>query len=86
MNTAKIGQRTKCKFSIEHNGIVYNLGVMIPGSAMKKAHLFVRKWVLKEWQRTLKNNETTAMVMADGLEYASVYGYHKNRSVQSITL
>jgi hypothetical protein len=53
---------------------------------MKKAHLFVRKWVLKEWQRTLKNNETTAMVMADGLEYASVYGYHKNRSVQSITL
>ena len=86
MSTVVISQRQKCHFQIEHNGIVYNLGMMILGSAMKKAHLFVRKWVLKEWQRTLKNNETTAMVMADGREYASVYGCHKNRSVQSITL
>jgi len=86
MSTTTIGQRTKCKFSIEHNGIVYNLGMMIPGSAMKKAHLFVRKWVLKEWQRTMENNETTAVVMADGKQYASVYGYHKNRSIQSVTL
>ena len=37
--------RTKGSFAIEHNGITYNLGEMIPGSAMKKAHLFVRKFV-----------------------------------------
>lgn len=86
MSTVKIGQKTKCKFQIQHNGIVYNLGEMIPGSAIKKVHQFVRKWVMKEWQRTLKPNETTAILMTNGSEYASVYGCHRNRAIHSITL
>ena len=86
MSTVTIGQKTMCKFQIQHNGIVYNLCEMTLGSAMKKVHQFVRKWVMKEWQRTLKPNATTAVLMANGSEYASVYGWHRNRAVHSITL
>lgn len=84
--TQTISQRQKCHFQIEHNGIVYDLGEMIPGSAMKKAHQFVRKWVMKEWMRTHYPNETTVSLIADGREYSRVYGQHKNRCVQSFTL
>lgn len=81
-----ISPRQLCDFQIQHNGITYNIGEMNSFNAMKKAHQFVRRWVMKEWMRTHKNNDTTAVLMANGLQYASVYGCHKNRAVQSVTL
>ena len=81
-----MSQRQKCKFQLEHNGIVYDLGEMNSNNAMKKAHQYVRRWVMKEWMRTHYPNETTVSVMADGREYSRVYGQHKNRYVQSFTL
>lgn len=81
METIILKQNQRRAFHIEHNGIRYRLGVMIAGDAMKKAHLFVRKYVLREWHRTLMNMETTAVVLCDGERFASVRGYHRNRRV-----
>ena len=78
--------RTKGSFAIEHNGITYNLGEMIPGSAMKKAHLFVRKFVQREWLRLRIPSETTATVIVDGEFFCSVMAQYKNSSVYSYTL
>ena len=77
-------QNQRCSFQIEHNGIRYRLGVMIPGDAKKKAHQFVRKYLLREWQRIGKNIETTAVILADGKRYGSVWGIHQNRDIRII--
>ena len=41
---------------------------------------------MKEWVHTRTNNDTTDILLANGKQLARIYGYHKNRSVQSITL
>ena len=84
--TQTITPRQKCQFQIEHNGIIYTLGEMNSFHAMKQAHQFVRRWVMKEWLRTRMNNDTTAVLLANGQQFASVYGCHQNRAINSITL
>ena len=78
--------RTKGLFQIEHNGILYSLGETTSGPALKKAHRMVRNYIINQWANTRCNVETTAIVKADGQRYCSVYGVHKNRAIQSITL
>lgn len=80
MVTMTLKQNQRCSFQIEHNGIRYRLGVMIPGDAKKKVHQFVRKYLLCEWQRI----ETTAVILADGKRYDSVWGIHQNRDIRII--
>lgn len=85
MNTTKaISQRQKCHFEVEHNGITYKLGEIIPGQAMKKAHHMVRNYIMNQWRETRRNVETTALVMADGVQVGSVYGFHRDRDIRII--
>ena len=79
----KIARRnTKRNFQIAHNGIIYDMGQVIPSVAMKRAHHIVRDFLTAEWLRTCKNLETTATVMADGSQVGSVYGFHRDRAIR----
>lgn len=80
MNTV-IGQRQKCQFDVELNGIVYHLGMMIPGNARKRVHHMVRNFIMNQWKEKHRNVETTALLKADGREYGSVYGFHRDRNI-----
>ena len=85
-NREAFNKNKKSNYSIEHNGITYAFGMVSPPMALKKAHAYVRKWVMEEWKRTMKNNDVTISLLAEGRVVADVYGCHKNRCVQSITL
>jgi len=86
MNAIVIPQRRKCKFEVELNGIVYNLGVTMQGYARRKAHHMVRNFILNQWREKFKNVEVTAYLKADGQEFGSIYGIHRNRDVKIIHL
>ena len=84
MSTTIARSRTKRKFQVVHNGTVCEMGLVIPSVAMKRAHHIVRDFLMAEWLRTCKNLETTALIMADGLQVGSVYGFHKNKAIRII--
>ena len=86
INGKKYTFRTKGFFEIEHDGTIYRIGDTTPGPAMKKAHAFVRKFVIMEWQRLRIPSEATVNVIADGERFCSVMGQYKNRAVHSYTL
>lgn len=84
MSTTIAKRNTKRNFQIAHNGTIYEMGLVIPSVAMKRAHIIVRDFLTAEWLRTCKNLETTARIMADGLQVGSVYGFHKDRAIRII--
>ena len=85
-NREALNKTRKNNYQIEHNGITYALGLISPPTALKKAHAYVRKWVMKEWLRTKKNNDVTVSLLMDGKPAAEIYGSHMNRCVRSVTL
>ena len=84
MSTTIERRNTKRNFQIIHNGTIYDMGRVIPSAAMKRAHIIVRNFLMAEWQRTCKNVETTARVVADGSQVGSVYGFHKDMTIRII--
>lgn len=84
MSTTIARRKTKRRFQIAHNGTIYDMGQVIPSVAVKKAHLIVRDFLMTEWRRTNMNLETSASIMADGSQVASVYGFHKGMTIRII--
>lgn len=76
--------RTKRHYTLEHNGIVYDMGMNIASPIIKKAHIMVRRYLLNQWRRTRCNAETSVIVMADGNKIGRVYGYHRDRNIHII--
>jgi len=46
----------------------------------------VRNFILNQWREKFKNVEVTAYLKADGQEFGSIYGIHRNRDVKIIHL
>lgn len=44
----------------------------------------VRNFIMNQWKEKRRNVETTALLKADGREYGSVYGFHRDRNIAII--
>ena len=76
--------RTRRHYTICHNGITYDMGENVLTPIMKKAHHMVRNYLMNQWLHTRRNVETTALIMADGTQVGSIYGYHRDRNIHII--
>ena len=82
--TQTMSKREKRRFEVEHNGITYKLGEIIPAQAMRKAHHMVRDYLLDQWREKGRHAETTALVRSNGVQVGSVYGLHRNLNINII--
>lgn len=78
--------RTKRYYKIVHNSTSYDMDLSIGSMAVKKAHIMVRDFLKKDWQRTGKNTETTASILADDKIVATIYGFRKNNKIHIVHL
>ena len=64
----------------------HNLGMMLPSTAVKKAHVMVRDWVRARYYNCGWNTEVTANVMIGGCVYASIWGFKQNNAIKIVHL
>lgn len=76
--------REKRHFKISHNGITYDMGVNVLSPVMKKAHHMVRNYLMNQWRHTRRNVETTAVILADGMNVGNIHGFHRDRNITII--